>query len=174
MILNLYFKYLNIKFVTGPARIFAKLPLCPRKTVHSSSPVVVALQQGKQRQREKKPENFRRTGSGVGFQKRDWQWGSQSMIPHKSESKPRRDSHSSSNFGPEKNGKVGRMIIVQSWFLLLFWVGLSSTCRSILIWKCKHTCTCTCTSTCTAVPVRARTVKYYMYIRMLIITGGST
>ena len=78
------------------------------------------LQQGKQRQPEKKPENFRRTGSGVGFQKRDWQWGSQSMIPHKSESKPRRDSHSSSNFGPEKNGKVGRMIIAQRWFLLLF------------------------------------------------------
>ena len=70
---------------------------------------------------EKKTENFRRTGSGVGFQKRDWQWGSQSMIPHKSESKPRRDSHSSSNFGPEKNGKVGRMSIAQIWFLLLFW-----------------------------------------------------
>ena len=83
--------------------------------------MVVALQQGKQRQPEKKPENFRRTGSGVGFQKRDWQWGSQSMIPHKSESKPRRDSHSSSNFGPEKNGKVGRMSIAQIWFLLLFW-----------------------------------------------------
>ena len=94
--------------------MFAKLPLFTQKTAHPSSPVVVPLQQGKQRQPEKKPENFRRTGSGVGFQKRDWQWGSQSMIPHKSENKPRRDSHSSSNFGPEKNGKVGRMIIVQS------------------------------------------------------------
>ena len=104
--------YLNIRFVTGPEFLLSSL--CSPKKQHPSSPVVVPLQQGKQRQPEKKPENFRRTGSGVGFQKRDWQWGSQSMIPHKSESKPRRDSHSSSNFGPEKNGKVGRMIIVQS------------------------------------------------------------
>ena len=88
-------------------------PLFTKKNTRLASPVVVPCNRGSTHSPRKKPENFRRTGSGVGFQKRDWQWGSQSMIPHKSESKPRRDSHSSSNFGPEKNGKVGPMSIAQ-------------------------------------------------------------